>query len=202
MTHLSESEFVDLAGEALDPRRAAHVEACASCREQADALRAMLRETASVAVPEPSPLFWDHLSARVRDAVAAAPAPDRSGWSWPHLGILIPMSAAAAVVVAVISGTLLLRTVRNGQAPVMLVPEHAVATASSDQKTGATPDADNAEVWDVLTSAASTVGFDEAHAVGMHVHPAAIDDAVRDLSAAELTELGRLLQSELKRSSN
>ena len=41
---------------------------------------------AEVEVPEPSPLFWDHLSARVRDAVAAEPA--RRWWSgvrsWPR----------------------------------------------------------------------------------------------------------------------
>lgn len=202
MTHLSESEFVDLAEDVLDPRRARHVETCASCREQADALRNLLRETSSVAVPDPSPLFWDHLSARVRDGVAAAPAAGRSRWSWPGMRMLIPMGAAAAVVVAVISGTLLLRPVRDGQAPAPIVTEHAAVTASSDARPGTTPDADNAEVWDVLTSAASTVGFDEAHAAGMHVLPAAIDHAVQDLSAAELTELGRLLQSELKRSSN
>jgi hypothetical protein len=202
VTHLSESEFVDLVEEALDPRRARHVETCASCRERADTLRDLLRQTSSVIVPDPSPLFWDHLSARVREAVAAAPAPDRSGWSWPRMRILIPMGAAAAVMVAVISGTLMLRPVRSGNTPVLVVSDHGVAPASSDPRTGAAPDADNAEVWDVLTSAASTVGFDEAHAVGMHVHPAAIDDAVRDLSAAELSELGRLLQSELKRSSN
>ena len=64
------------------------------------------------------------------------------------------------------------------------------------------PDPDNAEVWSVLTAAASTVEFEDAHDVGMHVYPAAIDHAVQGLSAAELAELGRLLQSELKRSSN
>ena len=72
MTHLSESEFVDLAADALDPRRAAHVETCAPCREQRDALRAMLRDVSAVVVPEPSPLFWEHMSARVRDGMAAS----------------------------------------------------------------------------------------------------------------------------------
>jgi hypothetical protein len=202
MTHLSESEFVDLAEDVLDARRARHVETCASCREQADALRGLLRETSSVMVPDPSPLFWEHLSARVREGVAAAPAPDRSRWRWPDMRRLVPMGAAAAVVIAVISGALMLRTVRDGGAPVPIVMEHPAAPASADARPGTTPDADNAAVWDVLTSAASTVGFDEAHAVGMHVQPAAIDHAVQDLSAAELTELGRLLQGELNRSSN
>jgi hypothetical protein len=201
MTHLTESEFVDLAEDALAPGRARHVDTCASCREQADALRALLRETSSVHVPDPSPLFWDHLSARVREGVAAAPAPNRSAWSWPGMRIVVPMGAAAAVVIAVISGALMLRAVRDGRAPSPAVTKHAVI-APFEPRPGTTPDADNAEVWDVLTSAASTVGFDEAHAVGMHVQPAALDHAVQDLSSAELTELGRLLQSELNRSSN
>jgi hypothetical protein len=202
MTHLSETEFVDLAADALDPRRAAHVETCASCRDRSDALRAMLREVSSVVVPEPSPLFWEHMSARVREGVAAAPVPARLGWRWPALRGLVPIGAAAAVAVAIISGALMLRTARDGRSPSAVVTDHAAATAAPDAAPAATPDPDNAEVWDVLTSAASTIRFDEAHAAGMHVHPAAIDHAVQDLSAAERNELGRLLQSELKRASD
>jgi hypothetical protein len=202
MTHLSESEFVDFASDALDPRRAAHVETCASCREQSDVLRAMLRDVSSVVVPEPSPLFWEHMSARVRDGVAAAPVPSRFGWRWPGIRSLVPIGAAAAVAVAVISGALMLRTAPDGRPSVPVITEHAAATAAPDATPRATPDPDNAEVWDVLTSAASTIRFDEAHAAGMHVHPAAIDHAVQGLSAAERNELGRLLQSELKRSSD
>src|SRR5437763_6083576 len=110
MTHLSESEFVDLMEDnaALDSRRAAHVETCAACREQADALRGMLRQAGSVEVPEPSPLFWEHLSNRVRSGVAAEEAEAaayaaRSGWSsWR--GRLVPLAVAAALFLAVLAG--------------------------------------------------------------------------------------------------
>jgi hypothetical protein len=203
-THLSESEFVDLVEETLDPRRAAHVETCASCREQAGALRAMLRDTASIDVPEPSPLFWEHFAARVRDEIAAEPAGRRSGWAWTGVRGLVPFATAAALIVAVVSGLLLVRAGRGGPMPSTVVSDAAsVATsAGSDRPAGGVPDPDNAEVWAVLTTAASSVEFEAAHDAGMHVHPAAIDHAVQDLSAAELTELGRLLQAELKRSSN
>jgi hypothetical protein len=198
MTHLSESEFVDLVEDTLDPRRAAHVETCASCREQADAFRAMLRRTADVDVPEPSPLFWDHLSNRVRAEVAADPGAG-SGWSGFGIRQLVPLAAAAALILAVFSGTLLIRAARDGHTGMPVVDRTAsVAPARPD----AMPDAANAEVWAVLTAAASDVAFEDAHDAGMHIHPAAIDHAVQDLSAAELNELGRLLQSELKRSSN
>ena len=201
-THLCESEFVDLLEDTLDPRRAAHVETCAACREQAGTLRALLGDTAAVEVPEPSLLFWEHLSARVRDEVASEPAAAGSGWMWSGMRGLVSFAAAAALVVAVLSAVMLMRAVRGGPTPSPFVAEQGAATAAPDGSSEVTPDAANAEVWAVLTTAASDVEFEDAHAAGMHVPPGTIDHAVQDLTAAERTELGRLLQTELKRSSN
>jgi hypothetical protein len=61
-------------------------------------------------------------------------------------------------------------------------------------------DADESEAWQVLTSAASEMPIDEAHAAGMAVPAGAVDCAVQRLSPAELDELRHLLQSELHRS--
>lgn len=212
-THLSESEVVDLVEDkaALDPRRAAHVDTCASCRAQVDALRAILRDTAAVEMPEPSPLFWEHFAARVRDGVAAEPvggrsAWTRSAWTWSGMRTLVPFAAAAALVIAVFSGALLIRAARTSDVA-NVAPRVADGSASAPAlfvpgRPEATPDAENAEVWAVLTAAASDVEFEDAHDAGMHVQPEAIEHAVQDLTTAEMTELGRLLQSELKRSSN
>jgi len=200
--HLSESEFVDLAEDAFDPRRAAHVETCAACRDQADALRGTLREALSVEeVPEPSPVFWEQLSARVRAEVAAEPVAARSGWRWVPVRGLVAFAAAAALVVAVLSGVLLMRGVRGGDTSSPLVADR-LAVPPAPTRPDTTPDAENTEVWAVLTAAASSVAFEDAHDAGMRVHPGAIEHAVQGLTAAELTELGRLLQSELKRSLN
>jgi hypothetical protein len=204
-THLSDAEFVDVAEDTLAPRRAAHVESCASCREQAGVLRVVLHDVSAVEVPEPSPLFWEHLSRRVHDEVATEPSARPSGSVWGAIRGLVPLAMAAALVVAVFSGVQLTRAVRVGHAGTPRVAERSVVPplpGTTDRGFETTPDADNAEVWAVLTAAASTLEFDEAHDAGMHVHPATIDHAVQDLSAAERTELGRLLQSELKRSSN
>lgn len=205
MTHLSESEFIDLAENegALDSRRAAHVEGCASCREQLDALRSILRTTGAVEVPEPSPRFWDHMAGRVREGIAAEPAAVRAGWNWIGMRGLGPWAAAAALAVAVISGVLLVQATREGNLPAPGVDRTASGLiVPAPARPATTPDADNAEVWAVLTAAASDVAFEDARAAGMQVLPAAIDHAVQDLTEAELTELGRLLQSELKRSSD
>lgn len=204
MTHLSEAEFVDLAendAAGISDTRAAHAETCAPCRAQVDALRAMLRETRAVEVPEPSPLFWEHLSMRVRGGIAAEPVPGRSAWDWIGIRGLVPLAAAAVLIVAVFSGALLVRAARDGAPPIADRSVTAPA-ASVPGRPDAIPDAENAEVWAVLTAAASTLKLEDARDAGMHVPAAAIERAVQDLTAAEMAELGRLLQSELKRSSN
>jgi hypothetical protein len=201
--HLSESELVDLTEGVLDSRRATHVESCAACREQVEALGAMLGDAATIDVPDPSPLFWEHFSARVRGAIAEEPVAGRSAWAWLGMRGLVSFAAAAAVVIAVFSGIYLVRTARVGPMASRTVAGPAVVSGTaSDGQIDGLPDPDNEEVWDVLTAAASTLELNDAHDLGMHVPPAAIDHAVQSLSAAERTELGRLLQSELKRSSN
>ena len=59
-------------------------------------------------MPEPSPLFWDHLSSRVHDAVAAEGQPRapwwRIDWSWSSVGLA---GAAVAATDAVIDRTVL-----------------------------------------------------------------------------------------------
>jgi hypothetical protein len=206
MTHLSEIELVDLAENeaALDSQRAAHVETCASCREQLDALRSMLQESRSVDVPQPSPLFWEHMSMRVRDEIAAKPATVRTGWNWIGMRGLVPFAAAAALIVAVGSGVLLMRAARNGNPGTPAAGERigAALVLPAPARPDGTPDSENAEVWAVLTAAASDVAFEDARAAGMHVMPATIEHAVQGLTEAELAELGKLLQSELKHSSN
>src|SRR5437867_2824093 len=80
MKHLSAEEFVDAAEGTLAAVRAAHLRTCEACRTQADSLGALLRDTAAIDVPDPSPLFWDHFSARVRERIAGQPEADRASW--------------------------------------------------------------------------------------------------------------------------
>ena len=67
--HLSRTEFVDLieSAAALPVERAQHVEACAQCRAEAEMLRAVASLAVADEAPGPSPLFWDHFSARVAE---------------------------------------------------------------------------------------------------------------------------------------
>ena len=198
--HLQDTEFVDFAEGTLAGQRAAHLETCAECRAQAEDVAAALREVSAVEMPEPSPLFWEHFSARVGEQVAHE-TPQRTSW-WTSVDVraLVPLVAALAVVVAALSVTLLPRIARRPVVSGGLASSHAAADAnlSADADSAAPVDEKNAEVWDVLTAAASDIGVDDAHSAGMAARPGTVDHAVTHLSQAELAELGRLLQSELK----
>ena len=205
MTHLSPAEFVDLADGTLAPLRARHAAQCEDCRRQATLIGDALQlASISTDVPEPSPMFWDHFSARVRESVAAEPT-QRVGLIWRFLNAprgLQPGIAVLLVAVAIFAAALLPRGHRN---QVVLAPTTATvapATGDPDQERETTLDSNHAEVWSVLTAAAADLKYDEATAVGMAVQPAAIDQAVQRLTSAELTELGRILQTELKGSGN
>jgi hypothetical protein len=192
MSHLSPAEFVDLVDGTLPAPRAAHAGDCADCRAQAEALHVVLRAAADVAVPDPPPFFWDGLSARIRAAVAETTPASR--WR-----ALVPLASAAALVVAVGGGIWIARSTERMPVPPSNsspVAERSLVAMPDD----ATLDAANGEVWDVLTSVASEMQIEDATAAGMTVYPAAVDRAVQKLTPDELSELGRLLQSELKRS--
>src|SRR6185295_3903219 len=105
MRHLTTDELVDLVEGTTKDADVPHLAACESCRRQLGDLRTTMTDAASVDVPEPSPLFWHHFSARVREAVASEATP-HSGWwrrwlSWP--GVMAPLSVVAATVIAMVA---------------------------------------------------------------------------------------------------
>lgn len=201
-THLRKTEFVDFAEGTLAPSRAGHLDTCARCRVQAEEVAASLREVSNVEMPEPSPLFWDHFSARLREQVAHEAVEQAHWWSSAGVRALVPLVAALAVLIAVVSTALLPRITRNTPAGGELAAHRTVPdvspAAAGDGDLPAPVDERNAEVWAVLTAAASDMAVEDAHAAGMATHPGAVDHAVTHLSQAELTELGRLLQTRLK----
>ena len=194
--HLTPEELVDIAEGTQDLESTPHLSECAACRQQIVDARAMLASVAAVEVPEPSPLFWDHLSRRVSDAVAAEGTP-RHSWfvaSW------IRTSAAAFAVVALVIAL----------GPRLMTPREPERTATStvasaDMAASAglaatmpgellsdspqSPDDPSLELVAGLTDAAG-IGADLA-ARGSAEH------AVTHLSGGELQELGRLLRQEL-----
>ena len=200
-SHLSPSELVDFAEGALAGARASHVEGCPSCAAAAGELRAALRGVLSAKddVPEPSPLFWDHLSSRVQEAVAnGAPAP--SPW-WRLSARTFAPLATFALVVVVLTMTLSPNAGRSAD-PIAPSGAPSAVTVEIDRPPDPSLDSTSGEAWDVLTAAAADLEWDAAYEAGMGVHPAAIDRAVQQMAPDELHELAKLLQTELKRSGN
>jgi hypothetical protein len=192
MTHLSESEFVELAEGALSAGRASHLDECAPCRKQAGTVRDALRAAAAVDVPEPSPLFWDHFSARVREALAAEPA-IRPAWWRRRPAMAIASATAMALLVAVSIRELPRRAVT----PPVASPAPAVTMVPATMESSDQPPNDAA--WALLRAAASQMELDDAHEAGLTVRPGAVDKALLDLTPAERAALGHLLRDELKR---
>ena len=195
--HLHSEELVDIAEGARAESSAPHLAACAACRTQLSEMRAVMSAVADVDVPEPSPLFWDHLSARVSDAVAREPR--RASWlPWLRMPrYLVPaLSLAAAMVVAV----LLVNS--RGVSPSAGPPAAGagVADARQPRELLASPASvsDDASLGLV---AALTDGMDEdaAAEAGLAARGSA-EHAVTHLNDEELRRLRELLKDEMARS--
>ena len=207
MSHLTPADVVDAVDGVLTGSRAAHLESCARCRAEAAAAHAAIVATRRADVPEPSPLYWQHLSARIREQVAnerIAPASWTDAWSplwsaFPGVRGLVPVASALALVIAVVGGAGLLTRHARLAAPTSSVAMAGTTAAATSTET--LQPSDENEVWQVLSSAASDMPIEDAHAAGMVVQAGAIDRAVQGMTPDELNELGRLLLSEMGRQS-
>ena len=209
MAHLSPETLIDLVEDTIDvserQRAAAHLASCVECREQLDEARRMLSVAAGIDVPEPSPLFWDHLSARVREAVAAeelSPAPVSwfaKLWAAPRLQVAGVLSACAVAILAVV-------TLIPPSRPVSPDERNRVASSSAPAaavETDGDTDAVATEAsLDLLATLADGMSWDDASEAGLTAAPGAVDDAIMGLTAEERIELQRLLQEELARGSS
>ena len=185
--HLSPEELIDVAdGAAPEPP---HVASCEPCRQQLADARAMMAVVGDVEVPEPSPLFWDHFSARVSEAVAAEAAP-ASRWfaSWRVMAPIAALATAAAVVIAV--------GVNRRLEPAAPVP--VTAPSNAQVETPVEPRAllsdDSADPgFAFVANLADSADVDAATLTTLGTSPA--DHAVAHLSENELRALAALLKT-------
>lgn len=198
MKHLSRTEFVDLLESAPASDRLRHVEACADCQAQLHILREMRTAALEDGDAEPSPLFWDHFSARVAEAIRSEPVPVLAPW---RRAPLITWASAASIVVLVVAITVW-RTTLHAPAPAATIarqspaPDAATAVSPTD---AAADDVDADEAWAVVRAAAIDIDLDEVHSAGISAHPGEVETVAMELSAEERLELARLLDENLKR---
>ncbi len=197
--HLNADQLIDLAEGATDESSAPHLSSCAACRQQLADLRAMMMTVAEVEVPEPSPLFWDHLSSRVSEAVAAEPV-RRHWWSgvlsWPQ--VLMPVASLVAVilVVAVVVN-------RDGTAPAVGAgsPSAVADVLPSRELLNETGSLTSDPSLSLVADLAKGMDAESAGEAGLAANGSA-EHAVVHLSDAELRELRRLLADELTHTGN
>ena len=106
-THLAPNQFTDALDGVTTPAVQAHLASCAACRTQLAGLVQMVQAVDGAdEAANPSPLFWDHFSARVRRATEEIPV--RMPW-WERWAAAAarPLIAGAAVVAAALLSTLL-----------------------------------------------------------------------------------------------
>ena len=184
MRHLSPDELLDLADGTRAETSVGHLAQCAACREQLADLRATMLLTLTADVPEPSPLFWDHLSARVREAVAVEAAQSSSRWRFRRVSWTIAGAMSAAAVVIALSLTM--RTTPDLNDLPSGTPTPAAAglndvTMADDPSLSLLGDLAGGLDWDAAAEAGMTMEVGEA------------DSRLTELTDAERVELQRLL---------
>lgn len=195
MTHLSPHTFVDLLDGTLAEAAVPHLASCNRCRRQLSELRVTWKAAAESEVPEPSPLFWDHLSARVHDAVAdeglsRAPWLRIIDWSWTSVGLF----GAAVATLALVA---FLQLPRSGSqaTSVSVVSANAAAASAfvADAEPVALPDD---ESIGLMADLASGLDWDDVAELGLTTDGLA-DRATSEMTADERVELQRLLHEAL-----
>jgi hypothetical protein len=193
MRHLSPEELVDLAEGTLQD--ALHVRSCEVCRRRLADLRSVMSAVGSVEAPEPSPLFWDHLSARVRDAIASEPAsrtPILGAWPWISKRAVWAGALAVGVLVAAV-------VTRLERAPTPDQPAAGSTTAGVELRGSfGLPDDDPsfALVADLVTE----LDWEVAHEAGLITDAGDDEGILTQLSEGERQALHELLKAELPRS--
>ena len=188
--HLRPDEFID-AIDAIDARDGAlspalrqHLDACEACRVELDALRDTLTDASGVPPAAPSPLFWDHFSARVREATAAEPVRESAWRLWWK-----PAAAFAGVAGALVLAFVL----QSAPQPVVVTLEETSAEVVAVPSV-ADPEEDTA--WGLVLALASE--FDtEVIREAVTPQTGAADAMIDRLTSAQRAELARLLQQEM-----
>ena len=191
MTHLSPEQLIDAAEGRGTPTVMTHTGTCEVCRASVDELRETLALAHTDSVPEPSPLFWDHLSARVGAAVRAEAGnhAGRARWIW-RWG---PVSALAAAVL-VVALVVMPRGPRVG-APVAGTGSSFAATESIATEPDEPDTVDDAS-WLLMSDLSQELTADEA-GTALPSGPGTADQALRHLTDAERAALVDIIRDEI-----
>ena len=184
MTHLTSEQLVEAAEGILPAERARHLDQCETCRTNVEMLQTVLSDVGDTStVPEPSPLFWEHFSRRVREATATEGVPRRSVGGGAGCGRSSPW----------------VRSLERWRSPCCCAADRPTAGRRGPAEVVATAGepAVSDDTVDVVTAAVGDLSFDELRAADLVPSRGAVDLAVSSLNAAQQRELMRLVREEL-----
>ncbi len=200
MVHITPEQFVDLAEGTVAESSLPHLAACDDCRRELAGLRAMMSDAAAPGnntvgeVPEPSPLFWNHLSSRVRDAVAEDKAGDASWHAWllrPR--VLVPSLTAVLAALAIV-----MLLPRETLAPLIPASPLPVASVTVPSLPPLAPlGAPDDPQLGIVAAVATTVEWDEMMDEVAISSAGSTDAVAAALTPDEQRELQRLLAAEV-----
>ena len=136
------SEYID---DELSPRERnaleTHLAGCQECGVLVDALRAVVARAADLPAEEPATDLWTAIRARIGGDVRVLPLnPPAAADRARRFAFSIPQLAAAAAIVAFLSGGAVWLSVRNGPAePAFVVNDSPLPAAESAVQFAATP---------------------------------------------------------------
>ena len=191
--HLSDDVLADLAESGGSHPHLGECERCAAWLRDA---REALAETRRPGVPEPSPLFWEHLSARVHAAVED----DARSAARSRRSVFVWVPAAAAVLIVCAAAVWLVQGDRQSESA-RSAAVHTPAAVAAPGPRSADVQAAAAEMlppasdptWGVLAHVAQSIQFEDT----VLARPGATDRAIAHLSTEEQQEFMRLLKREM-----
>jgi hypothetical protein len=199
MSCLSRDRLLEAVEAPFSPDTARHLASCPRCRDEVEALRRTYEAVRAVEVPEPSPLFWDHLTARVREAIAAEPLPgDARRASMWSLGARRWWRPACAATLILIVGFAIDRGMRRAPGPVRVESDSTPAKYEASTEFDLAGGADWQFIVDVAAGAADDVGGAPTADAALDAGPGAAELAVSELSPDERRELVKLLNEALE----
>lgn len=183
MSHLTPDELVDAVDGRLTPARQPHLAECEECQRELAGLSSVLNDARQSSIPEPSPLFWQHFSERVRTAIDRDTDSGSNWASWLRWQVLAPLGAVALIVLGVM----------------VALPKPDVGDFSLTLQAPEAPQAPEAlDNWAMVTELVGDIDLDTASAAGV-IEPGVADQAMVHLTVEEQQELTRLLKAELLR---
>ncbi|MEP7116050.1 MAG: hypothetical protein ABI880_00600 [Acidobacteriota bacterium] len=194
---LRPDEFIDALDGVTGAVRRAHLDGCSACQATMAEVRSALAAAERAEVPEPSPLFWSQVNARVRAAIEQEQSAT-TGWrSWLRLDVVVPLAGLATIVVTL--ATAVARVPPPVTAAALNAPADTLGRFSADPPAPEPFEASgNDGALELVLDLAATLPDRGWETLGVATLPD-MGDAAQHLTADERQALSAILRAAVER---